>query len=74
MASEHRRKENMIILFVVGGLALNYPLLSIFDRLLLSLGIPLLYLYVFLVWLIIILLMALIAEKSWPRGDDRGEP
>lgn len=73
MASEHRRRESMTILFVVATLALNYPLLSIFDHLLLLLGIPMLYLYIFLVWLIVIVVMAVIADKFWPKGDDRGE-
>lgn len=65
--------EHMILLFIAGILALNYPFLYIFDRLLLPLGIPLLYLYIFMIWLAIIVLMALIAEKPGSR-DDRSGP
>ena len=53
-------KESIIILFVVGALALNYPLLDLFDRAALPLGIPLLYLYLYLVWLAIIALLVAI--------------
>ncbi len=63
MATEHRSKEYIVILFVVGALALNYPLLYIFSVSTLVLGIPLLYLYLFLIWLAIIVLIAVITEK-----------
>ena len=63
MTVERRRlKENIVILFIVGGLALNYPLLALANHLLLPLGIPLLYFYIFVIWLVIIALMALIVE------------
>jgi hypothetical protein len=62
--------EHIIILFVVGVLALNYPLLSLFDRLELPLNLPLLYLYVFLVWLLLIIAMAFIIEGRGVRGED----
>jgi hypothetical protein len=68
---KHRFRDQIIVLFLMGTLALNYPLLSVVDRKSLLLGIPLLYLYIFLIWLIIIVLMAFIAEKSSFRNDDR---
>lgn len=45
-----RRRERVIALFVLGALAFNYPLLSLFavDRQLF--GIPLLVAYLFLAW------------------------
>jgi hypothetical protein len=39
----------------------------------LVLGIPVLYLYIFLIWLAIIGLMALIAERAARQSDDRTE-
>lgn len=63
--------EHIIILFVAGVLALNYPLLSLFDRLGLPFDLPLLYLYVFLVWLLLIIAMAFIIEGREVRGEDR---
>ncbi len=68
---KRRHRDQIIVLFLMGTLALNYPLLSVVDRKSLFLGIPLLYLYIFLIWLIIIVLMAFIAEKSSFRNDDR---
>jgi hypothetical protein len=65
---KRRDREYIYILFIVGLIGLNYPLMSIFNHLVLPLGIPLLYLYIFLVWLAIIVLLAVIMEKS--RGDN----
>ena len=71
MPAERRSRENMVILFVVGLLALNYPLLSLFDQMKLVLGIPLLFLYVFVIWLVIIVLTAMVVERAERRGDGR---
>ncbi len=76
--AERQLKEYIVILFIGGGLALNYPLLALVNRLLLPLGIPLLYFYIFLVWLLIIVVMASIVENpalsdnfsTDQRGDD----
>lgn len=64
-------REHIIILFSIGVLALNYPLLSLFDHLVLPLNIPLLYLYVFLVWLLLIVALAFIVELSVSRSEER---
>lgn len=64
MPIERERLETIVVLFVAGTLALNYPLLAIFNRLLLPFGIPLLYLYLFLVWLAIIVFVAVIMERT----------
>ncbi len=45
-----RRRERLVVLALAGVLALNYPLLELFNDARLVLGIPLLYLYLFLVW------------------------
>lgn len=73
MAAEHRRREYVIVLFVAAVLALNYPLLSIYNRVLLPLGIPLLYLYIFLVWLVIIVLTAMAMERPQVKTDDQAK-
>ena len=70
---KHRVRENIVVLFIAGVLALNYPLFFSADRLLLPLGIPLLYLYIFLVWLAIIVLMALIVERKDLHSDEKAE-
>lgn len=40
-------------------LLLSYPLISIFNRPVFVAGIPLLYLYVFVVWIAVVVLLAL---------------
>jgi hypothetical protein len=66
-----RRREFSIVLFIAGILALNYPLLALTDRMILLFGIPLLYLYLFLIWLLLIVAAALIATTpAAPTVDD----
>lgn len=67
-------KESIVILFVGGALALNYPLLDLFDRAALPFGIPLLYLYLYLVWLAIIVLLVVIVERSELHPPDPPGP
>lgn len=59
-----RLVEYLIVLFIAGALALNYPLLALFDHLLLPFGVPLLYFYLFLAWLAVIVLLAVVVEKQ----------
>lgn len=44
------RGEKLLVVFTVLLLLFNYPLLSIFDRREMWLGVPVLYAYMFLVW------------------------
>ena len=67
-------KESIIILFVVSALLLNYPFLDLFDRAWLPFGIPLLYLYLYLVWLVMIALLIVIVERSEIRTPDSPTP
>ena len=61
------KKQRLAALFLVGFLLLNYPVFSLFDRSFLILQIPLLYFYVFLVWICIILFAWLIIQT--PNGN-----
>lgn len=58
--------QRLVALFLLGCLLFNYPLLSLFTGREEFFGIPQLYAYVFLVWALLIGLMALVVEK---RGD-----
>ena len=69
MPEAKRQKERLIVLPLVGVIALNYPLLSLFSRVKLLLGVPVLYLYLFAVWLLFILGVAAILEKSTPPPE-----
>ena len=66
-----RQKERLVALVMLGVMLFNQPLLGLFDRLQLWLGIPLLYMYLFTAWGAFILLAALILERTRPRRDDR---
>lgn len=58
--------QRLVALFLLGCLLLNYPLLNLFSNRSEFFGVPLLYVYVFSVWGLLIGLMALVVEM---RGD-----
>jgi len=49
-----RKGERLFSLLIVGTLLLNFPLLSIFSSKRLVCGFPVLFLYIFLIWGLII--------------------
>ena len=53
----------LVAAFLLGGLLLTYPLLSLFDRSETWLGVPLLYLYLFAAWALLIAIMAVAVER-----------
>jgi hypothetical protein len=57
--------QRLAAIFMMGCVALNYPILSLFARREEIAGIPLLYAYAFGAWTILIGLMAFVIE--WPR-------
>ncbi|MBF0358310.1 MAG: hypothetical protein HQL70_06850 [Magnetococcales bacterium] len=63
-ASNSYKKHRLIALCLVGFLALNYPILYLFDRAELYLGIPVLFLYLFIFWGFFILMTAMVVEKN----------
>lgn len=58
------RKGKLIVLFILGLLLLNYPLLGIMDQKTLVWGFPKLYLYLFGVWLTLILAVRYIVRQK----------
>jgi hypothetical protein len=67
MKSSRTRAQRFTYLFIVGVLAFNYPLLSLFDVPRRIFGVPLLYVYIFVVWALLIVLVGVTA-KSRPSG------
>jgi hypothetical protein len=63
MPEAKQRSERLIGVLIVGLLALNYPLLSLFSKVKLVFGVPLLYLYLFAVWYIFIICVALVLAR-----------
>ena len=55
--------RRLVGLFLFGVLLFNFPLLYLFNRPVLVLGIPVLYLYLFAVWSLLILLMLIISHS-----------
>ncbi len=58
------KTQRLVALFVLGGLLFNYPLLALFNRSVLVGGVPLLYVYIFAAWALLIGLLALVVEKK----------
>ena len=59
-----RKIQRLLVLFAFGVLVLNYPLLTLFNKTVLWFGIPLLYLYLFVFWIIFILCIAIVTERK----------
>ena len=61
-----KRRELRWAIFWAGVIAVNYPILSIFNKPLLIFGLPSLYVYVFGLWvLLIVLTLRLSKKQSW---------
>lgn len=64
MPEVKRQTERLIGILAIGLVVLNYPLLSLFSKVKLLFGIPVLYFYIFAVWALFILCVALVLEGS----------
>jgi hypothetical protein len=58
------KSQRLVALFLLGCLLLNYPLLSLFNRIGTFMGIPVLYFWLFAVWALLIVLMAFVVERK----------
>jgi hypothetical protein len=64
MTGETVLTKRLIGLFLLGYLLFNYPLISLVNLPVLMGGIPVLYIYIFGVWVLVILLAALITGRE----------
>ena len=62
MQGHERRGQRLIALFIFGWLLFNYPVLSLFNVATEAFGVPVLYVYIFAAWALLVLLMALAVE------------
>ncbi len=71
MKGDMTKTRRLVALFLLGAVLFNYPILSLFNLKIVVLGFPLLYIYLFVVWAILIVLMALVtrSRSSGRRGD-----
>ena len=70
MPESKRQNERLIVMVIIGVIALNYPLLSLFSKNKLIFEVPVLYLYLFIVWFIFIGCVAAILEKNVTSVDN----
>lgn len=64
MARSRRRGPRLLAVFLLGLLLFNYPLVALFNVRATVLGIPVLYAYLFSAWAVLILLVAIIMERT----------
>lgn len=64
MSPIRKKIQRLLVLFLFGTLALNYPLVTIFSKISFLWDIPLLYFYLFAFWIVFIILIALIVERK----------
>jgi hypothetical protein len=58
--------QRLAAIFLLGCVLFNYPLLSLFNKPWKILDVPLLYIYIFSAWALLIMVMAYVIER---RGD-----
>lgn len=64
MPKSSRKGQQLVGLFLLGCLLFNYPLLALFNVRATIFGVPLLYAYLFAAWAMLIVLVAVIMERS----------
>ena len=60
------KNKSLVGLFLLGALFFNFPLISLFNHKTYVLGFPLLYLYIFIVWTLMIIIMMLTTSRNRP--------
>lgn len=70
MFHDPMKSGRLVAMFLVGLLLFNYPILSLFNVDRTVMGIPLLFLYIFLVWFLLIGLIAVITDTRKPPPAD----
>jgi hypothetical protein len=57
-------QQKLVALFILGAVVFNYPILSLFNNAGSMLGVPVIYVYIFLAWAGIIALVGWIVERK----------
>ncbi len=74
MQKEGRQNERLVALVLIAALAFNGPLLSLFDSPVLIFGIPVLYLYLFIAWAVLIGLVRSAMQNQRSNERERDLP
>lgn len=64
MAASSRKGQRLAVLFALGCLLFNYPLMALFERPEIVFGVPLFYAYLFGAWLVLIVLAAWVVGRA----------
>jgi len=67
MSPENRKSKRLVALFLFGFVLLNYPILSLLNINITVYGLPLVYIYIFGIWGLLIFLSALVMSRSQKR-------
>jgi hypothetical protein len=71
MGLRAEQSQRLVALFMLGCLLMTYPLLALFNRGGSVFGLPLLYVYLFGAWALLIVLMALAVTRPHEAGPGR---
>ncbi len=71
MGLRAEQSQRLVALCALGCLLLSYPLLALFNRPLLLAGVPLVYVYLFGAWALLIALMAWATRRGSPEAEPR---
>lgn len=63
-------RESWVIFFIMGIIMMNFPFLQIFNKPLMVLGFPLMFLYLFIGWAVSIMVIFLFV-KALSHNDER---
>ena len=64
MTPESKKNKRLVALFLFGFVLLNYPILSLLNLNISVFGLPLVYIYIFGIWGLLIFLAALVMSRS----------
>lgn len=68
-SKDNKKHQRLLGLFLLFLLLFNYPIISIVNRPVVVGGVPLLYLYLFGAWLIMIILLAWVVKRQINQKD-----
>jgi hypothetical protein len=60
---DEAKGQRLVALFILGCLLFNYPVLSLFNLPADAFGVPLLYVFIFAAWAVLVALMAFAVES-----------
>jgi hypothetical protein len=64
MTPDNRKSKRLVALFLFGFVLLNYPILSLLNLDITVFAIPLVYIYIFGIWSLLIFLSALVMSRT----------